>query len=58
LECADQRSNNAAHAFGNQLVDGFHNLALFAIGSTIDDILLKKTGPANCRARFVSITAT
>ena len=35
LERADQRSNNAAHAFGNLLVDSFHNLALFAIGGTI-----------------------
>jgi len=35
LERTDQRANNAAHAFGNLLVDGFHNLALFAIGGTI-----------------------
>lgn len=35
LERADQRTNSAAHAFGNLLVDGFHNLALFAIGGTI-----------------------
>ena len=35
LEGADQRSNNAAHAFGNLLVDGFHNLTLFAIGGAI-----------------------
>ncbi len=35
LERTDQRANNAAHAFGNLLVDSFHNLALFAIGGTI-----------------------
>ncbi len=35
LERADQRANTAAHAFGNLLVEGFHNLALFAIGGTI-----------------------
>lgn len=35
LEHADQRTNSAAHAAGNLLVDSFHNLALFAIGGTI-----------------------
>lgn len=35
LERADQRTNTLAHGFGNLLVDGFHNLALFAIGGTI-----------------------
>ncbi len=35
LERADQRANSTAHAFGNLLVDAFHNLALFAIGGTI-----------------------
>ena len=35
LERADQRTNSIAHGIGSLLVDGFHNLALFAIGGTI-----------------------
>ena len=35
LENADQRTNSLAHGIGSLLVDGFHNLALFAIGGTI-----------------------
>lgn len=35
LERADRNTNSASHAVGNLLVDGFHNLALFAIGGTI-----------------------
>lgn len=35
LERADARTNSAARATGNLLVDVFHNLALFAIGGTI-----------------------
>ncbi len=35
LERADQRTNSLSRGVGNLLVDGFHNLALFAIGATI-----------------------
>ena len=35
LENADQRTHSLAHGIGNLLVDGFHTLALFAIGGTI-----------------------
>jgi phosphate starvation-inducible membrane PsiE len=34
-ETVHQRTNALAHALGNVLVDGFHNLALFAIGGAI-----------------------
>lgn len=35
LEDADRRTNFLANGIGNLLVDGFHNLALFAIGGCI-----------------------